>query len=491
VPDRTALQDAFKAKDWDRTVDLAEQILATDPADVDALRYLVRVHTNRKDRELALPLWQRLTELTPDAPEPYLQLARLYRHDRDWPAAAAQIERFLPFNAIHPEALQIQVEAYIQTRKMTKIGAAFRALSQEAPAQASVLARQIIPLGMTEDLAHTFRAMADAGDATLIQHCANLARDQRNAALGFEIQRNVFSAAQNYRVMRILDPTSTYPTTSLARLRKPYLERARKAYQDGQYERAIELAQDCIRIEPQEAEPHVIAGRSALRNGDQPRSYQLLRTGILSAQPDIWLTLNFARVAEREGYARIAYDAFTAVRQSTEPLAVKHHDEADRSLGRLPQRMQREVMTTLDDGQYEKAMAQCDGLIADGLMTDPEQIAEMRQRICTHTQRQLRLGYDANDFSILPLAEALAAFAPDQPYAFRLAGRLHMRARAYKRALPFWEALITQEPDSVEFHLNLARCHDRLGDSARAALAAAGVLRLEPDHSEARDLSGA
>ncbi|MFG5384122.1 tetratricopeptide repeat protein [Yoonia sp. R2-816] len=481
------MAEAYKAGDLEQAAKLAEVILEQDTSHHDALRCLVRFHSNQKNVEEAFDLWARLTKLTPDSPEPYLQLARIERKKHNWRSALMHIDNFLRLQPAHEEALSIQVQCHLELSAVDKIGASFAKLCAAQPQGIVAVARQAANLGLVSEISESLRKMADAGDEDAIALCATLSRSERNAAIGYEIQRNAFAAAQNYHNMRILDSGSSYASTSLARLRKPFLERARQAYKNDNDTKAIEHATDCIKIEPTETEPYLIAGRAASRLGDEATAFKYFQRGIVNCDFDVWLKVNYARSAERLGKARLAYDAFQAVAATEGAKAKKYHPEAERSLARLPQRLVREAQDAAAAGDFDQAIDMASRLEADGMLTS-DKMETLRQRIASLAQRELRKAYDSNDMSVLPMAKALTVFAPDNTYAFRVSGRLLMRARNYKDAIGFWRALVAKDPSSIEFQLNVTRCFHRLHDKGNAVTEARALLELDPEHAEGNQI---
>lgn len=488
---RAEMVAAYQKNDFDKTLNAAEAILKRDSSNIEALRYAVRIHTNRKDQAKAQVQWARLVELAPEIPEPHLQLARIFRQQKRWSDCLQYIESYLLFSPEHAEANSILVQCHIHLKMSHKIGTSFARLITLQSNGATTIARQASNLGMSADIATSLRKLADNGDEDAIALCRSLARSERMAGLGFEIQKNLYLAAQSYRTMRDLDPESEYPTTSLARLRKPFLERARKAYQAEDDARAIEHAMTSIKIEPNEAEPYIIAGRSAARSGDERAAFEHLDRGMKHCPPNIWLCINFARAAERCGEYLQAYEGFSEILKNSEDSAsAQYQAEAQRSFDRIPQRLVSKIRKQAESGEYLSAMSTTETLSEDGVIED-DALSALRDHITNHTQRGLRAAYDANAPEALELAKTLATFAPERDYAQRVAGRLLMRNRAYEEAAKYWQNLCRMNPESIEFQLNLARSYHRSGNTDKAQVAARALLKLDASHQEGAQLLGA
>jgi tetratricopeptide (TPR) repeat protein len=468
----------------DQTIEAALKILEESPDETLALRYLARLYSNLKDFDQAEPLWAKLAILTADEAEPFLQLARIRRQKGDWRGCQIQADHCLRLKPNHTEALIMHLQCSLKLKSPEKVAPIFGRLCELKPDSCVDLAGRAASLGMTAEIAPGLLSLADSGFAEAATLCQELAQAERDAAIGFELQGNTFSAAKSYRTMRALETEkSSYAATSLARLRKPYLERARKCYQNSDDTKAFEHCVNCIRIEPQEAEPYIIAGRSLTRAGELDKAFDYLSRGMQAAKADAWLCINFARSAERLGRASEAYYAFLQAKQIGCDRAQNHLEEIEKSLSRLPGRMVREAQTFAESGNQILAM-QLARKIREDALVDEEQIDTLCQRIVTHAQRQLRAVYDAGSEEALGLAEALAAFKPSEPYAFRVAGRLLLRARRYEEAVGFWTSLAEREPSNVEYHLNIARCYHRARDHERVEPALHKLLLLEPEHEE-------
>lgn len=468
----------------DSTVEAALDILAQSPDDTLAIRYLARLYSNRKEVDQAEPYWAKLAVLTPNSPEPFLQLARIQRQREDWVGCQLQAERCLSLKPHHAEALTIHLQSSLRLKAAEKIRPIFARLCKVDPDICTDIARRAANLSMTAEIAESLQELAQSGKLEARELCQSLAQAERDAAIGFEIQRNPFSAAQCYRTMRILETEkTTFAATSLARLRKPYLERARKSYQAGDDAKAFDHCLNCIRIEPQEAEPYIIAGRSLSRAGDEKRAFSYFSKGVQNALPDAWLHINYGRSAERLGRSADAYDGFLRARLTNSDKAQKHSEEIERSLARLPARMMREAQDTVERGEFIRAI-ELALRIRDDEIVGPEGVKTLCQRVLMHAQRRLRAVYDAGDDEALVLAQSLSKFMPEEDYALRVAGRLLLRGRRFDEAVTYWKTLADRDPEKVEYRLNIARCYHRSKDRENTQIALHKLLTLDPDNEE-------
>jgi len=478
--------NAYKSGDMDACLALSEAMLETAPANIISLQHAARLYSNRGERDKAKPLWNRLTEVAPKIPEPHLQSARIARIAADWDSCSVHAKNFLKSNPDHPEALRIQVECYIELKNAMNLGVAFRNLSRINPEGLVPIARHAVQMGMGREVATSLREVADSGDEVMMQLCASLAQQERDAAIAYEIRKNTASAADCYQVMRIYNPASSYPTTSLSRLRKPFLTRARKAYKAEDFQRALEHANTCINIEPQEAEAYIIAARSAGLLKEYKEAFNYLHQKAQFFWSDSWYLLNYARAATRAGKSETAYTAFSDLANRDDDIASRHADEIKTQLERLPSRVNSEIQACLDVGDLAGASEKYSQAREAGI-TDPKFI-EMRDRIRNRGQTQLRDLYDSGDGGTLPLAKMLIDLDPDAPYSYRVAGRILLNAGSFAEALYYWEQLAKMDRENPEFLLNVARTYQRLRNKDDARKAALALLDCDPENAEGKQI---
>lgn len=474
---------AYKAGDFDAAYTLAKQIVEADPKHYNGLRHLARIATNRREQEVALSAWSALSEVEPEAHEPWLQLARIARRDGRFKECRAHVERLLALQPDNVEARTMHVECLLKARDEKNILAAFEALCDLESKNLGSLARIAVNYGMGADIALTLRRLAQAGDQEAINLCDTMFRSERDAGVGFEIQKNPFSAAQCYRNMRVLRPDSEYPQTSLARLRRPFLERARRAYSSAEYDRAIEHAHSCIKIDDLEAEPYIIAGRAAQAAGDQNKSFEILKKGVEKCGTDGWLKVNFARAAARQSLLLDAIEAFEDVLTLSDDKTTNYHHEARNEIEQLATRLPQQALREARDENFTAAIDAASYLSQKA--PQDEEVTRLKANIANLIQRKLRELYDAEDQSAVGLADELIAFDKTLPYPYRVAGRIEYRNGNLEGSREYWNKLTELDGDSVEFWLMKARCSMGLNDAADASLAAKAVLNLDKDHEEA------
>ena len=483
----TAMSNAYKAGDFDTAFESASQIVAQDSNHLDAWRHVARIATNRKQLDEAKNAWSKISDLEPGETEPYLQLARMARADGDNDLCVKHCDSYLTFVTDNPEVLTMRVEALLKEKRAHLVEAAFADLCAVETKNAGRLARIAVNYGMGAEIAGTLSMLAAAGNADAIAHCDTLFRSERDAAIGFEIQKNSFSAAQCYRTMRRLRPDADYSQTNLARLRRPYIERARRAYKKGEYERAIEHAHSCTKIDSQEAEPYIIAGRSLSAMDKTAEALDAFTRGIENCSFDGWLMVNFARASASLGNFLDAARAYAEVVSATDEKSQNYYGEANTQFGRLVLQLEQQALSDANDGNIASALDSLDYMAATG------NVSESFERSCANAfnlgQRVLRIAFEERSEAALPLANRLIQFDGTKPYPLRVAGRVLLEARKHADSLPYWNALVEMEPDTAEFWLLKARCHRVLGQSNDARQAAETLLRLDPDHAEGSQIA--
>jgi tetratricopeptide (TPR) repeat protein len=117
------------AEDWRAALAQAERALSADPAD-HAARFAKGVALGKLgQRDAAIAEFEALTRATPDAPEPWNNLAALHAERGDWQAARVALERALATDATYQTAHQNLAAVYAALA-----GEAYRkALALDAP----------------------------------------------------------------------------------------------------------------------------------------------------------------------------------------------------------------------------------------------------------------------------------------------------------------------------------------------------------------------
>jgi len=265
------IQASYKSGDLDTCLELSVQLLHEDPENIVPLEYAARVHSKRRDPQLAKPYWHKLIKRRPDWAEPFLQAARIARLEKDWASCERYIDKFICQNPDHPEALGLQVQCYLERENAAKIGQAISRLSELNPNAVPPFAVRAAKHGMGSQVAQALShqpANADAPALTAV--CTQIARALRDAAIGFEIRKQPFSAANCYQALSAFAPASAYPATALTRLCKPYLGKAQAAYKAKAYADALRHAKTCLKISPEANEPRFIARRASARLAPAP-----------------------------------------------------------------------------------------------------------------------------------------------------------------------------------------------------------------------------
>lgn len=250
------IKTLYRAGDLDACLGLCLQFLEANPESLTPLEFTARVYSKRREPQLAKPYWHQLTTLCPDWPEPFLQSARIARRAQDWQSCARYIDQFIHLTPDHAEALGLQIQSYLNEGDTAKTARAIAALSYKHPEAVPPLAISAAEHGMGVEVA---QALSQSSQKLLRSH---LARALRDAAIGFEIRKQPFAAANCYQAMQIYTPDTPYPTTALSRLCRPYLDKAQAATREKSYAEALKHAQTCLKISPREAEPQAILQRA-------------------------------------------------------------------------------------------------------------------------------------------------------------------------------------------------------------------------------------
>ncbi len=479
------LVEFYKTGDLDKCADLAKKMLQSDPDSKVPLQYAARVYTQRREPSLAKPYWNKLTIIAPELPEPFLQSARIARLEKDWENCQTYIEEFIHQKPDHPEASSIFVQCLINRKNTEKIGQAFTNLCRLNSGAVPQLALKAIESGMGIEVAKAL-SKAAANDPSAKALCEKLARTARDAAIGFEIRSDLFAAAHCYQAMQIYTPDSSYPRTSLNRLRKPFLQKAQAAYRKKNYADAVKHAKTCIEISPTEPEPYIIAGRSSAQLGDHQAAFDFLSAEIDRFWDNSWLLLNYARAAQRLKKPDLAFAAFSAVNKRDDEKSRAYHAECEKQLGRLSEMAAQEVQALLDNHDILRACDKIFDLQKAGLPLN--NAGELVENIRILGQSKLQELCDFEDFEALDYAKNLVRLDPSAKYAYRVAGRLLLENRLYAEAHYYWSQLAKLDKKDPEPLLNLARCYANLNNKAEAMKAVSALLKLDPDHEDGQKI---
>jgi tetratricopeptide (TPR) repeat protein len=481
-----AMSAAYKSGDFDTAYARAKDVVEANRGHVNGLRHLARIATNRRDLETAQAAWRALTEVDPNAPEPWLQLARIAHRDRKTKECLHYLDPLLALQPDNVEARTMQVESFLKERDESNIKVAFEALCELETKNSARLARIAVNYGMGTEIAPTLYKLANDGDQEAINLCDSMFRAERDAGIGFEIQKNPFSAARCYRTMRTVRPESDYPQTCLARLRRPFLERARRAYAAGEYERAIEHGHSCIKIDDTEAEPYIISGRAAHSADDGKVAFEVLNRGVERCAEDGWLKVNFARAASRQNMFLAAILAYADVLNLSDEKSKKHHKEAKTAVERLTTRLPQQALRDVESGSYNSAVRAIQFLIEQ----DPydAEALRLKSNVSNQIQRKIRSLYDENDGAAIGVADDLILLDSTLPYPYRVAGRMLYASGSFEKSRDCWNALIQLDDSNFEYWLMKARCSVILKDPEDALLAAQSVLDIDESHEEAKSI---
>ena len=479
------MAELYKLDDFDACVDLAIQLLQSDPVSKSPIQYIARIHTRRRKPELARPYWEKLIDVAPELPEPFLQSARIARLEKNWSVCERYIEEFISLRPDHSEALGIQIQCIIHNDRVEKIGRAFANLCRVNLRAVPPLALQAVERGMGVEVAKAISRTADK-DQSVKELCENMARSARNAAVGFEIHKEFLSAANCYQAMQIYTPNSSYPTTALRRLRKPFLKKAQGAYREKNYTDAIKHAEKCIEILPAEAEPYIIAGRSCAQLDLHLVAFDFLGQEIDRLWNDSWLVLNYARAAMSLKKNDIAYAAYSEIKSRDDEKSGKFHAECAGRLEELSERAAREVQALLDKDDILLACEKIFDFQKIGLPLNSP--ADLAANIRELGQIKLKELCDFEEIEALDYAKNLVRLDASAKYACRIAGSLLMVNQMYAEAYYYWSQLAKLDDKNPEPMLNLARCYAALNNKIAALKTVSALLELYPHHEEGQEI---
>jgi len=108
------LRRAYNLKRYDEVEHLCDQLLELNYEDTTALEFQGRLHTNRKEHELALSYWERLSKLEPSNPQWLLRRARANFNLERFEEAMEACQRVMEFNAGDLEARTLAARIHLK-----------------------------------------------------------------------------------------------------------------------------------------------------------------------------------------------------------------------------------------------------------------------------------------------------------------------------------------------------------------------------------------
>lgn len=269
----------------------------------------------------------------------------------------------------------------------------------------------------------------------------------------------------------------------LARLRpdwpEGHLQVLRCLHRTESFAEAVEVAALLLALQPDNVEAHQIRTQSLSRlqqNNELITAYLAFITGCPKlVDPRIQL----GRLYRKLGMLPEAVSTFHAI-LSVAP----DNEEAARTVSALIDNLISNARNYWLTGQNVAASQAVRGVLA----VDPGNVAatEMYQLLISPALTAARAAQQENNVTaLLQHAEELLSIAPDHIEGLGIMAGALARARRWQEAAAVWERLAARIPASVEAHLQMARCHERVQALDLALIKYSDVIALDPSHAEA------
>lgn len=477
----------YNAGSDDKCETVARTLLSLAPLNVDALRTLGRLLNRRRDWAAAAEMWQRLAAVRPADAEAPLQAARGYFRIGRMADALACADEALALSPDNTDALQIKFDAAVSSGRhdlLVPIVARSFALT---PAPLLTLIHR---LAQGDDV-QTAGAMlaelrrAHPADDRISQATTDAADDWRTLAVRHELKRNDKMAASYLCALRTLAPEDRKVNESIARVKNYFLSAMRDAALIGQHDAAEEAARFAILLDPAAHEAWFAIGEEKLAVNDATGAVESLRRAVEGDPKSARYWLNYARALRQLDENIQAVAAYRKVIELS-PGQTPYTIEAQQALNQFPAMLVANARRAVEDGRPLVALGIYDFLAANAA-ENPATVALLPSLLRT-LLNAVRQAYKTQSPSARLLAERYLAYAPDSTEVELTLARILMREKAYELALPYWLKLSAAKPDDAHYHLQMARCHFRIGDPEAAGRAAARALELDPSVAEAQSI---
>jgi tetratricopeptide (TPR) repeat protein len=463
--------------------EIARALLDLSANNADALRTLGRIYNRRSDWERASEMWEALSKTNPDDPEAALQAARCFRRLGKTEQALELAEKALAVDPANTEVLRIKVEAAIALRRYDALSGVIVKYYELHPDRALILLRRLAQGEAVPTAAAMMVSLRTARpeDEEVRQVVESAAEEWHMVAIRAELQREDKNAAIHLCALRTLNPGNPALTESLERVKGYFVTAMKDATLTGNNEAVFASAELVLMLDPKAHDAWFAIGRNTLINNDPAGAIAPLRSATECDPENAWYWLNYGRALRQSGDLVNAIPAYRRVTEKS-PDA-QHVAEATQVLSRVPSMLLANARQALGEGRPMEVLAVHEFLTMEA-PANPYLAGLLAASMHT-LLGAVRQGFKAQLPATHLLAERYLAYEPDNTEVELILARTLMREKAYEEALPVWEKLSRAKPDEAHYHLQMARCHARLGHGDTAIAAGRRVLALDPTIAEA------
>lgn len=519
---------AMAAKDFDRAYRILQQILEIDPRNYRALYNMAIIHFMKKEYDQGLPLLARALTIAPSNISIRAAYARALRESGNDEQAIAQYQILIkdspPSSKVHQEAqrhlalLQLKQAAQIgDIPAIDKIGAAllanyprdpsvyYRVGATAAEAERYALAEQafsgLIKLAPNSAAAHFYLANVyeSTGRNALAEQEFKLALDLKpkpgmakaaeikyRTLLGLRLLNNdeVLLARREFENVVELDPDHIVANMNLGLI---YID-------DDDLERAAKAFEHVIKAAPDELEARIRLATVYLDiarvvDGVRQLDYVVAHDplGSFGERAKVLLAALEQRIGPRKlaamrQYIKESDEIESALAQSPEDAAALYkkagllmqQQKADEAIsvlekllaldpGHVDARIQLGALLE-EKGRYQEAAENY--AVALSLLTDPERIAGITQRLLT-VQAQLYLS-EKNYSAAEEAFHGILSISEDSLSSLWGLARLKTVEGHLEEAVGWYDKLLKHQPENIGARINIAQLYERLGEEEKA-----------------------
>jgi len=438
------------AGDMTRAKALVEQVLAGNPAAVDAQLLKGQLLLNEGHRDEAFTAVRETASSNPESAEAQFALARFYGLRGDRSAAEAAYRDVLRIN---PRAAAAQIAIANLQLSAGKRDASLKTVEEVTRAQPKNLDARLVlvrSLIASKDVRRAERELTDLRAAY-----PNAAIVHVQTGLLALLKNDVAGARTSFERAESIDPKSTDLLGGWLALdfktKNPAAARARidQRLKDSPTPTLL-----------------ILAARTYFTANDQPAAERALRQAIdldASLLPPYEMLGRMYLSQKRLDEARAEFEALA--KREAKPVSA----------------MTMTGMILMTQGQTDLAMKKFEEVLA----IDPRAVIASNNLAWMHAEA----GTDLD--TALKLAQTATAQAPDQPELMDTLGWVYYKKNLPELAIPLFESCVKREPGNAGYHHHLGLAYLRAGrpDQARASLQLA--LTKNPDATTAQDVKRA
>jgi len=447
---------AWREGEWNALLEAAGAFLDMR-SDREMAQLRARALSNLRRWPEAVAAWQAVTELRPDWPEAWLQLAR------------AQWRAKLPYAAARAAA---KLRAFGDTASQLMAARFAWERGQAGEAHALYAALAETDAARVEDDLHRYERKSEFGAVAVIasalgrrsggeqfrKMAAAVARDLLPRAASAERQGRADIAYLEYAAMLAVEPGNILAQTATRRILKFLYDTARSQYAASERGAARVSYLGVLNLVP--GDVRALSGLALAEMAEQNwLAAADVWEALLEAAPgDEKALTQRARALDRANAFARAAAAWRAVAEA-DPA----NSEAHLALAKLAGRIVKSARQALDEGKTITAAELL--LVAPEGDAAPADIGRRLEQVHRQLRKEMRQAYKDRCFDAVVARGRMALrIGAQDADVQRLLAQAAMRTHDYALAAKAWERVAALSPEHADkAKTELARCHERLG----------------------------